>query len=63
MDHILPQKLKRLTKHSTNDLLNAILPHVEVISLNEILPSMNDIFIEKVNEINQNLAHINDEQD
>ncbi|MDA9563218.1 ABC transporter ATP-binding protein [Flavobacteriales bacterium] len=56
-------KIKRLTQHSTNDLLNAIIPHVEVISLNEILPSMNDIFIEKVNEINQNLAHINDEQD
>ena len=46
-------KIKRITKQSTNDLLGAIIPHVEVISINEIIPSMNDIFIDKVNEINQ----------
>ena len=46
-------KIKKISKQSTNNLLEAIIPHVEVVSLNEILPSMNDIFIEKVNEINQ----------
>lgn len=45
-------KIKRITKQTTNSLLEAIIPHVEVVSINEILPSMNDIFIQKVNEIN-----------
>lgn len=35
-----------------NDLLQAVIPHVQVRSMNEILPSMNDIFIEQVNRIN-----------
>jgi len=35
---------------SGNDLLATAIPLVNVISFNEILPSMNDIFIRKVNE-------------
>ena len=35
---------------SGNELLTKALPLVNVISFNEILPSMNDIFIRKVNE-------------
>ena len=39
----------RLPKEaSANDLLQAIIPQAEVLNLREILPSMNDIFIEKV---------------
>lgn len=34
--------------NSVNDLLKAVLPEVEIISINEILPSMNDIFINAV---------------
>ncbi len=37
-----------------NDLLNAMLPHVNVLSFNEMIPSMNDIFISTVNAVNGN---------
>jgi len=37
-----------------NDLLAAMLPHVNVIAFNEMIPSMNDIFISKVNAVNAN---------
>lgn len=37
-----------------NDLLSALLPHVSVIKFNELIPSMNDIFISTVNAVNAN---------
>ena len=37
-----------------NDLLAAMLPHVSVIAFNEMIPSMNDIFISTVNAVNGN---------
>ena len=37
-----------------NDLLAAMLPHVSVIAFNELIPSMNDIFISTVNAVNGN---------
>jgi ABC-2 type transport system ATP-binding protein len=37
-----------------NDLLSAMLPHVNVIAFNEVIPSMNDIFISTVNAVNGN---------
>ncbi len=39
---------------NANSLLNSLLPHINMISFQEILPSMNEIFIAKVNgqEIN-----------
>ena len=58
---ITTAKIKRINENSTNDLLGAIIPHVQVVSINEILPSMNDIFIEKVNEINHPLQTSVDE--
>lgn len=43
----------QLTPGSTsNQLLSAVLPVVEIHSFKEIIPSMNDIFISKVNEGN-----------
>jgi ABC-2 type transport system ATP-binding protein len=33
-----------------NDLLKAVMPFAEINSLHEVIPSMNDIFIQKVNE-------------
>ncbi len=50
-DHQVAQ-IKMLGNSSVNELLKSILPHVEVLSLQEIVPSMNDIFISKVNEYN-----------
>ncbi|PCJ86725.1 MAG: ABC transporter ATP-binding protein [Flavobacteriales bacterium] len=48
-------KIKLLGNHKPNDLLQAIIQHVEVQSLNEIIPSMNDIFIQKVTEIKEEI--------
>ncbi|MCX6232548.1 MAG: ABC transporter ATP-binding protein [Bacteroidetes bacterium] len=36
-----------------NQLIKYLIPHMEMHSFNEILPSMNDIFIQKVNEQKQ----------
>ena len=43
-------RIKLLNNTTTNDLLNTIIPHVEVQGLREVLPSMNDIFIQAVSE-------------
>jgi ABC-2 type transport system ATP-binding protein len=37
-----------------NDLLAAILPNVNMVAFNEVIPSMNDIFISTVNSVNAN---------
>lgn len=44
-------KVKLLGDVKSNDLLKALLPVAEIHSLGEVLPSMNDIFIQKVTEI------------
>ena len=41
------------TGTSTNNLLSALLPNVEIHSFKEIIPGMNDIFISLVNESNE----------
>ena len=41
-------KVKLLYDKSPNDLLNTVLPHVQIQSFRELLPSMNDVFISKV---------------
>lgn len=43
---------------SPNDLLSALLPHVTVYALHEVIPSMNDIFIRAVTEQNFSLNAI-----
>lgn len=43
-------KVRMIGNHSTNDLLNLLLPHVQILGLREMIPSMNDIFIRKVSE-------------
>jgi len=45
-------KIKMLEGQTVNNLLNALLPAVEIQSVQEIVPSMNDIFISKVTEMN-----------
>jgi len=50
VDHLLTAKIKLPIEESPNALLQLVLPHVEVHAFKEMLPSMNDIFIEKVNE-------------
>jgi ABC-2 type transport system ATP-binding protein len=48
-DDICKATVKMLNNATPNDVLATILPHVKVISFNEVIPTMNDIFITKVN--------------
>jgi ABC-2 type transport system ATP-binding protein len=40
--------------HSNNNLLKELIPAVEIISFEELIPSMNDVFIKAVEESNKN---------
>ncbi len=44
------KRIKLQDGHSLNALLQTILPQAEIISATEVLPSMNDIFIDVVNK-------------
>lgn len=41
-------RIKLLQHKSANDVLNSILPHVEVYGIQEIIPTMNEVFIKQV---------------
>ena len=43
-------RVKLLHETAENELLSLIIPAVEILSFNEVMPSMNDIFIKVVNE-------------
>jgi ABC-2 type transport system ATP-binding protein len=43
-------QLKLLGNNTINNLLNTVMPVCEIVSFKEILPSMNDIFIQNVKE-------------
>ncbi len=45
-------KVRLIGKTTSNDLLQSIIPVAQIQSFKEIVPSMNDIFISKVNEGN-----------
>jgi ABC-2 type transport system ATP-binding protein len=45
-------KVRLLNNKTPNDLLKALIPHVEIHALHEEIPSMSDVFIARVNEIN-----------
>ncbi len=45
-------RVRMLNSTSTNELLNALLPNVEVHSFTEVIPGMSDIFISVVSESN-----------
>lgn len=41
----------KIGNHNSNELLSVLIPHVNIISFKEEIPAMNDIFIQKVNEV------------
>ncbi len=49
-DGFYKARIQLLRNSTLNQLLNVILPHVEVHGVREVIPSMNDIFIQLVNE-------------
>lgn len=50
VDEICKANIKIIRNGSPNHLLQVLLPHYEIKAFHEILPSMNDIFITKVQE-------------
>jgi len=56
-DGLLKAKIKILNNKTTNDMLSALMPYGAIHALHEIVPTMNDIFIAKVNaDINLNYS-------
>ena len=49
-------QVRMLNGHTTNNLLSVLLPHVEVAGLREVIPDMNDIFIQQVNKAQMQTA-------
>lgn len=49
-DEVSTARIRLLGKTTANDLLHSILPAVKIQSFREIIPSMNDIFIQQVGE-------------
>jgi len=47
-DDLYKAKIKLPDETRPNDLLQNLIPHLVINSFNEIIPSMNDIFISKV---------------
>ncbi|MNV52598.1 hypothetical protein D3C71_1446980 [compost metagenome] len=43
-------KIKIREQQHTNQVLSALLPHVSINRLDEVIPTMNDIFIQKVKQ-------------
>ena len=52
-DGLMKAKVKLLNGNTPNNLLGALIPHVNIHSFVEVVPGMEDIFIMKVNETNQ----------
>jgi len=49
-------RVRMLNNHTTNDLLQVLLPHVTIAGFHEVIPGMHDIFIEQVNKSKNNQA-------
>ena len=49
-DGLINCRIKMLGNNKPNDLLSSLIPYVSVHSFSEIIPGMNDIFINLVNE-------------
>lgn len=52
-NHIHFARIKTQTEDSNNRLLKDLIPLVNIISFNELIPSMNDVFIRVVEETNR----------
>jgi hypothetical protein len=45
-------EIKLLESRSLNDLLQALIPHVQIHGVNELVPDMEQIFIQAVQQFN-----------
>lgn len=55
-EELVKSTIRMMNGSGPNDLLGHLLPHVQVHSFREVLPSMNDIFIQQVQEKNPESA-------
>jgi ABC-2 type transport system ATP-binding protein len=55
-DGIKHAKIKLLGTTRINDIVSALLPHIELLGLKEVVPSMNEIFISCVSNENKNIS-------
>jgi ABC-2 type transport system ATP-binding protein len=55
-NHIHFASIKTQTEDSDNRLLKELIPLVNILSFNELIPSMNDVFIRVVEETNKNIT-------
>lgn len=55
-DDIYTLTIQFVPNFNMKDFLTAVLPQIELVAFNEIIPSMNDIFIRKVNEGNESIG-------
>jgi ABC-2 type transport system ATP-binding protein len=46
-------KIKTTSDSGNNKLIATLLPHIDLVSFNEVIPSMNDVFIQVVEKTNQ----------
>ncbi|MCK4661756.1 MAG: ATP-binding cassette domain-containing protein [Bacteroidales bacterium] len=51
-ENIQTSRIKLLNGSTTNDFISSLLPHINLVSFNEVIPSINDIFIKVVKEAN-----------
>ena len=49
-DEIITCRIKMLNNNTPKNLLESIIPHINIHSFKEIIPEMNDIFISLVNQ-------------
>ncbi len=63
VDDKIVSKVKMLDGNKPNDLLAAVLPHVEILGITEVIPSMNDIFIKAVEPSSANVSADKDKED
>jgi len=57
-NHVHFASIKTQTEDSENRLLKELIPLVNIISFNELIPSMNDVFIRVVEETNKKNAFV-----
>jgi len=50
---VITVELKLLGQTTRKNLLDAVMPHIELVSFNEVVPSMNDIFIDAVSKFKE----------
>jgi len=55
---MMKARVRMLQGNTVNSLMQAVMPHAQVNEINEVVPSMNEIFIEVVQAKKEEVAHV-----